>query len=57
MEKKIILEISLQEADLIVKGLAELPAKLSFNLIQKIGAEVQNLQKQEIQKINHGKKV
>jgi hypothetical protein len=50
MEKKITLEITLQEADLIVKGLAELPAKLSFNLIQKIGTEIQKSQKQNIEK-------
>jgi hypothetical protein len=36
MEKKIILELTVQEVNTILAGLGELPAKLSMNLIAQI---------------------
>lgn len=47
---KIKLELSLEEIQLLISGLAELPAKLSFNLLNKIYQEVEK-QKKDIEQI------
>lgn len=42
MEKKYSIEVSLNEAQLILNGLGELPAKVSLNLIANIQKQVQS---------------
>lgn len=41
MEKKFNFEVSEQEANLIIQALAELPAKVSMNLIAKLQMQAQ----------------
>lgn len=40
-EKQITLSLSVEEVNLVLAGLAELPAKVSMNLISKVGNQAQ----------------
>lgn len=40
-EKQITLSLSVEEVNLVLAGLAELPAKVSMSLISKVGNQAQ----------------
>lgn len=42
MEGKIKLELSINEIDIIIKGLGELPLKFTFDLVNNIQVQIQN---------------
>lgn len=41
-EKQIALNLSVEEVNLVLAGLSELPAKVSMNLISKVGNQAQS---------------
>lgn len=54
-EKNINLNLSLDELNLVLSALAELPAKVSMNLISKVTAQAQQqLQAQPSEEVQNG---
>lgn len=54
-EKQVTLSLSVEEVNLVLAGLAELPAKVSMNLISKVGNQAQGqLQQPAVEEVDNG---